>query len=347
MLDYIIVGGGIAGLCFAEILRQNNKSFMVITDKSQNSSVIAAGLYNPVILKRFSLPKDSEKHLHFMTSFYNTIEMRLGVRFNYKLPIYRRFTSVEEQNDWFIAADKPSLTNLLSTNIKSNTYKCIDAPFGFGEVMGTGYVDTATFITSCHKELIQSHQIQSYSFDYSDISIQDGCVSYKDFKSRHIVFADGFGIRSNPFFSYLPLDGTKGEILIISAPDLKLDVSINSGIFILPMGNDFYKVGATYEWDDKTPIPTEKARLEIINKLEEILLCDYTVVNHLAGIRPTVKDRKALIGTHPEYNNVHLLNGLGTRGVMLGPSMANELYQAIEHGHVIARDINLSRFKYK
>ena len=53
-------------------------------------------------------------------------------------------------------------------------------------------------------------------------------------------------------FNDLPLDGTKGELLIIKAPDLQLDVVIKSSVFILPIGKDLYKVGATYDWLDKT-----------------------------------------------------------------------------------------------
>jgi glycine/D-amino acid oxidase-like deaminating enzyme len=45
-------------------------------------------------------------------------------------------------------------------------------------------------------------------------------------------------------------------------------------------------------------------------------------MEHFAGVRPTVKDRRPLVGTHAEYSAIHILNGLGTRGVMLGPSMA-------------------------
>jgi glycine/D-amino acid oxidase-like deaminating enzyme len=51
-------------------------------------------------------------------------------------------------------------------------------------------------------------------------------------------------------------------------------------------------------------------------------------MEHFAGVRPTVKDRRPLVGTH-EYSAI--LNGLGTRGVMLGPSMAKALYNAIEN----------------
>ena len=53
-IDYIIVGLGLAGLAFAEELFNANKSFLVFEDDSQTSSLVAGGVYNPVILKRFT-----------------------------------------------------------------------------------------------------------------------------------------------------------------------------------------------------------------------------------------------------------------------------------------------------
>ena len=53
-VDYIIVGCGFAGVAFCEQLIAANKSFLVFDNKSQQSSVVAGGLYNPVVLKRFT-----------------------------------------------------------------------------------------------------------------------------------------------------------------------------------------------------------------------------------------------------------------------------------------------------
>jgi glycine oxidase len=51
--DYIIIGCGLAGVALCEKLRGEGKSFIVYDNNSQQSSIVAAGLYNPVILKRF------------------------------------------------------------------------------------------------------------------------------------------------------------------------------------------------------------------------------------------------------------------------------------------------------
>jgi len=53
-VDYIIVGCGLAGIAFCEQLNAANKTFIVFDNASQHSSTIAGGLYNPVVLKRFT-----------------------------------------------------------------------------------------------------------------------------------------------------------------------------------------------------------------------------------------------------------------------------------------------------
>lgn len=345
MKDFIIVGAGLAGISFAETALLNNKTFTVISDDSQNSSSVAAGLYNPVILKRFSLPQDAAIHLEYMGPFYERMQRRLGVTFDHNLPVYRKFASVEEQNNWFQAADKPVLEPFLFPEILHTNYSGLPAPFGFGKVVQTGYVDTVVLLEAYHDFLDKEVCLIKETFEHAALEVNEEFVTYKSIQARDIVFAEGFGIHANPFFRHLPLDGTKGELLLIKAPGLGLDVAVNASIFILPLGNDIFKVGATYEWYDKTAVPTQAGKEELVEKLNELIDCDYEIIEHLAGIRPTVKDRKPLIGTHPQYKRVHLLNGLGTRGVMLGPSMAKELYESIISGNPVRREVGLQRFK--
>lgn len=342
--DYIIVGSGLAGIAFAETLLQHNKSFIVFDNKSQNSSSIAGGLYNPVILKRFSEVWNAKHQLELANSFYASIEKKLSCKVDYKIPIYRKFFSVEEQNNWFNASDKPNLYPFLSTTIVSKKYKGIDSPFGYGEVLQTGYVDTILLLTYYHNYLKSLELFDSTTFDYTQLQLFDDHIEYQNNKAKHIVFAEGFGMHSNPYFNYLPLDGTKGELFIIRAADLDLDVIINTSVFILPLGDNLYKVGATYNWEDKTNTPTAEGKQELIDKITEILNCDFEIVEHFAGVRPTVKDRRPLLGTHPKYINLHILNGLGTRGVMLAPSMAKDLYDFIENGKPLDKSVNIKRY---
>jgi glycine/D-amino acid oxidase-like deaminating enzyme len=347
MIDYLIVGSGLAGISFSETALAQNKTVLVIDDDSQNSSKIAGGLYNPVILKRFSEVWHAKEQLDLMQSFYARIETKLNSQFDFKKPILRKFFSIEEQNNWFSASDKPSLAPFLSLNLICKKYSGINSPFHYGEVLHTGFVDTASLLSFYRTYLTYNQWFLNETFDYSKLIINEDYVQYKDIQARNIIFAEGFGIHANPYFKHLPLDGTKGELFIIKAPMLDLDVIVNTSVFILPLGDGYFKVGATYNWKDKTALPTEEGKAELIERIQEIISCDFEIVEHFAGIRPTVRDRRPLVGTHPQYKRVHVLNGLGTRGVMIGPEMAKALYDCIENGIPLDKEININRIKPK
>lgn len=344
MLDYLIVGSGLAGISFAEIALKNNKTILLIDDTSQNSSKIAAGLYNPVILKRFSEVWNAKDQLVLMNDFYSQVEEKLNLKFNFEMPILRKFFSIEEQNNWFAASDKINLAPFLSTKLISKKFSGIDSPYDYGEVLHTGYVDTALLLVKYKEYLLKNSLLLEESFDCTNIKFLENGIEYKNIQARHIIFAEGFGLHKNPFFNYLPLDGTKGELFLIKAPNLNLDVIVNTSVFILPLGDGLFKVGATYNWHDKTSLPTEEGKQELLGRIREIVTCDFEIIKHFAGVRPTVADRRPLVGTHEGYKSLHILNGLGTRGVMLGPALAKTLFDHIENGIPVDSEADIKRF---
>ncbi len=347
MIDYLVVGLGLAGVSFCEQLENKGNTYKVISDDSQISSVVAGGLYNPVILKRFTLAWSANEQLDIAIPFYKRLEKKLKVKLTYKMPVLRRFASVEEQNLWFEASDKPQLKPFLSLKIHQNKNRYIDAPFGFGEVLHTGRVDTEKLLTSYRAYLIEKDILWQESFDFGYLKVDGDRIAYKTIKARQIVFAEGYGLKQNPYFNYLPLVGTKGEYVTIKALDLKENNSIKSSIFCIPLGNDTYKVGANYERDDKTNDPTEKAKTEILKKLDALITCDYKIIDHVAGVRPTVVDRRPLVGRHPEHENVYVLNGFGSRGILIAPYASERLLELIERQGSLPLELNISRFTKK
>ena len=341
--DYLIVGSGLSGVMLCEALRKRGKTFKVISNKSQQASIVASGLYNPVVLKRFNKAWDAEKHLPVAMSAYKELELFLEIKIDYKLPIYRLFSSIEEQNNWIIASDKISLKPYLISDIKSNINQNINAPYGYGEVKSTGRIDTKLLLES-YSNVLNNEKLISYeSFQYDKLKISKKIV-YKGIESNKIIFSEGFGVRQNPFFNYLPIDGTKGELIIINAPKLNSEVIIKSSVFIIPIGNNNYLVGSTYAWDDFNNEPTINAKNKLLNKLDKLVLCPYKVVYQRAGIRPTVVDRRPLVGKHKFHENLYILNGLGSRGVLIAPTVANALINFIEDKLPLQKEINISRF---
>ena len=73
-VDYLIIGSGLAGIAFAETCLLHHKKIMVLNDSSQNSTTIAGGLYNPIVLKRFTKIWEAEAQLAISIPFYKKLE---------------------------------------------------------------------------------------------------------------------------------------------------------------------------------------------------------------------------------------------------------------------------------
>ncbi|WP_111706656.1 NAD(P)/FAD-dependent oxidoreductase [Lutibacter citreus] len=343
-VDYIIVGLGLAGLAFSRELEKHNKSYVVYEDNSQQSSIVAGGMYNPVILKRFTPVWSAIEQLEIAIPFYKALERDFQKKYIYDVDIYRVFKSVEEQNNWFVACDKPLLSQYMIPEIELNKYEGVESDFGFGKLIDTGRIDTKELINDYRDYLLNKNIIRKDKFIYKSLKINDIGVEYDDVKASKVVFCEGFGLVKNPFFNYLPMQEAKGELLIIHAPNLNVDFMIKASVFVMPLGDNYFKVGATFNWKDKTTLPTDSGKKELIEKLETVINVSYKIVDHVAGIRPTVKDRRPLVGKHPKYHSLAILNGLGTRGVMIAPKSSKELYNYLENDIELSKEISISRF---
>ena len=346
MIDYLIVGFGLAGLAFSEQLRTNNKTFTVIDAQKNSSSKVAGGMYNPVILKRFTLSWQATEQLDTAMPFYQSLEHMFNDSFLVPLPVHRIFHNIEEQNDWLIASDKPLLTNYLHTTFIKNENPLLKAPHQFGQVNHAGRLLVSKLLDQYRDLLKKQEQFITATFDYEDLKIEKDYIEYKGLRAKKIVFTEGYGMKSNPLFNYLPLVGSKGEILIIKTEDLNLTSIVKSSVFIIPQSApNHYLIGATYNRDDKSWDTTLDGKQYLINKLDEFLKGKYEIVDQLAGIRPTVRDRRPLVGAHPLHNHVFVLNGLGTRGVMVAPLTAQTLFNHIEKGTDLPIEISIDRFE--
>jgi len=347
MTDYIIVGAGLSGIAISEELLNLGKTIKVFENHSQSSSTVAGGVFNPIILKRFTLAWQANEQMQLALPFYKGLENKLKTELVHKLPIYRKFNSVEEQNNWFTAMDKPFISLFLDPELVPSINPNIPSGFSFGRVKKTGTINTKLLLEKYKGYLESLDAFETTDFEYDQLQLHENGCTYKGLRARRVIFCDGFGITKNPYFNYLPLRGNKGEYLIIKAKDLELEVAVKSSVFILPLGDDLYKVGATYDNTDKTEIPTPGAKDKLLNQLSKIITCEFEVIDQVAGIRPATSDRKPLAGQHPKYGQLYCCNGFGSRGVLIAPTVAKQLVGFIEKGTALPIDIDIRRYDKK
>jgi len=343
MKDYIIVGFGFAGSSLAHLLEKNQKSFVIFNDNPAPVTTVAGAMFNPVILKRFTPVWRIQEQMQLLLPFFSEIEKKLHTSFIYKVRVFRKFASVEEKNNWFVASDKPILSEYLSTKILNKVSPYVTTPFGLGEVLHTGLVNTRILIPTYQEKLQKEGIFFEEKFNYNALEIKEEYVHYKGIDAKRIVFCEGYDMVRNPLFKALPMVGSKGELLSFESDALQLSGVIKSDGFIAPLGGNAFKVGTTYDNDDKDPSPTLQGRKILIEKLEHLISCPYRITGQMAGIRPTVKDRRPLVGVHPKYKNLFILNGLGTHGAFLAPYTATALYDFIEEGKPLDKEMNIVR----
>lgn len=344
--DYIVVGFGIAGMSITYQLKRAGKSVLVIDGNIIKASHVAAGMFNPVILKRFSLAWRADELLTYAKVFYNDLSNYLSFNTCENLSIYRRFHNVEEQNNWFSAIDNPRLSQYLSPYLKKEATNAIEAPFQYGEVMQTGRFLVKEAFDHFRQKLVEENSFLNEEIDFTSLYINDQEVLVNGYTASRVIFCEGHQMLNNPFFNYLPLSTNRGAYLVFRSEGMLLNVAIKSHFFLIPLGNHTYKFGATYQnhLQIKNGSDSELEKNTLINELEKLINVPYQIVDFVVGVRPTVKDRRPLVGKHPKYNRLFVFNGLGTRGVTLAPDTSRRLFDYLENSIDLLPEINIDRY---
>jgi glycine/D-amino acid oxidase-like deaminating enzyme len=165
-----------------------------------------------------------------------------------------------------------------------------------------------------------------------------------------VIFCDGVGSFSNPYFSRLPFAPNKGEVLIVEIDGFAEAVAAGAGVFkkglsIVPWKEGLYWVGSSYEWSFEHAEPTEGFRLRTEAALREWLKLPFRTVTHLASVRPATLERRPFVGFHPQYPAVGILNGMGTKGCSLAPYFARQLVRLLVAGEPILPAADVRRFE--
>ena len=199
-VDYIIVGLGLAGLAFIEELIAAKKTFVVFEDDSQTSSLVAGGVYNPVILKRYTPVWNAKEQLKIALPFYQSLEKKLSIKVDEKFVIKKAFKSIEDQNNWFSATDKPSLSGFLNPVLDSQNYPGVMADFDFYDRLKSvtkGYASFDYQLTGYRQDnlvkmsiLVNDEPVDALSImvhrDRSETRGRAMCEKLKDLIPRHM-----------------------------------------------------------------------------------------------------------------------------------------------------------------
>lgn len=343
IFDFIIVGQGIAGTSFAfNLLRENKSFFLVDKLNSLSSSRVALGVYNPVILKWYTKPWHIQNQINFFYKFYREYEQFFKLNIIHDLGIYKYLHTNYDQNNWLTKSLR--LPQFLSNNLYSLDKDNLINKKSYGLIDSSGKINVSKFLNSFRKFCLENYLLDNSQFDYEQLNISKNRVKYKNIKASNIIFCEGSSAIHNPYFNSLKFTPTKGEILDVKFQNFSFRSIIHSNLLFVPREDNLYSVGATYDWLYKNNLVTQKAKLKIKSVIKKTINSKFNLINHKCSIRPSTSDRRPFVGTHPNYSTLHILNGLGSRGVLLAPYLSKLLFDKIFYGKSIPQDIDVRRF---
>lgn len=346
LVDYIIVGQGLAGSAIAIQLMKRQKRFLLIDEPNPNSATrIAAGLFNPVTGKKLVKTWLADIIFPYLHQFYKEVEEITGRKLLYSLPVYRPFISIEEQNEWMGRSADANYQNFIDEIFTAPAFNKVHNPLGGVMLKQCGYIDTLALIEGVKTRITSSNTLWEDAFNYDELVIHDNSVSYREVEASCIIFCEGVNVSSNPWFNRLPIRPLKGETLSIKC-SLENQRILNRGVYVVPgqWGNE-YRVGATYNLHDRTPAATMPGKLELEEKLGELITVPYEITAHSWGFRPTTTDRRPILGKHPQFDRLIIFNGLGTKGVSLAPYFSEQLIQLSENATPLYKEVDVARYK--
>lgn len=345
-IDFLIIGRGIAGTALGFRLEQEGQKILIFDEpKSNMSSRVAAGLYNPVTGRKMVKSWMAEFLFPEIEPFYQKMEKVTGREFLTKEKIYRPFLSIEEQNEWMGHSSDPKIGMFIDKIFTKSQYPELRDPFGGVLLQMSGWLNINEYLDGMAKYF--NDRLIEQEFDENLLDRTSEGWRYGDIYTKKLIFCNGLASMKSRFFSYLPFAPVKGEILEVTQ-DFDPNFIVNRGVFRVQLSKGLYRVGSTYTWHDLEIGPTEKAKNEILEKLLDVVKVPVdSIKSHKIGIRPATKDRKPFLGKHPVEDSVYIFNGFGAKGVSLVPYFSKMMTQYLLKSLPIQADVDIARyFKY-
>lgn len=327
-------------------LLERGKTIMLYNWREEKaSSRVAAGLMNPVVFKRITKGWRSDEFLKESKQFYPELEELLGVRFYIKPDFYRIHGSEYEKKYWAEMSENSKFSAFLGPQAEDENTSLLKAPFGISFLNEASAVVSEVFLKAAQNYLLEQDSLKNERVDFNQIKFSPEGVNYGGVSAAKIVFCTGAQAAVEGHFNYLPFKIAKGEVLTVQC-DIP-EMIFNGRVYGVPVAPGIFKVGSTYGWEQIDDNPTNEGRVEISENLDRILNVPYKILDHEAGFRPTVKDRRAFLGLSETNPKIAIFNGLGTKGYLMAPLLSREMSDFLCDGKPLNPEINVSRYKIK
>ncbi len=340
-VDFLIVGQGLAGTLLAQALCARGQTIAVVDDGGKSSaSKVAAGLLTPLTGRRFTLAPAYPE----LFAFAERRLTALGVFHPHR--VYRMFADEEQKAKVLQRVAQPAFAVFIDrvTAAQGEIDSGLTDTLG-GVLMRGAWVDLPKLLSAERDRLQAAGSYFSAHFDPAELSVEPPGIRWQTVQARGVIYCDGYKSAQRGPFTYMPWRPAKGEALSLRSDAPQKPFILNREGWALPLGEGRWRTGTNWAWEGLDETPTEVQKEKLLRRFRSYFTqgVSVEVTAHAAGVRPCTADNMPFLGTHPEQSRFHLFNGLGPRGTVWAPQLAEEMADFLVHGKPVRPECAITR----
>ncbi len=312
-----VVGGGLVGSLLAWRLAQRGQRVRLWDVPLPGAaSAVAPGIINPLAGKNLRPSAGLAEELAEALEIYRQLsrDSHQSQPLFHHVPILRLFDGLGQQAAWVRAREHPETTNFIAQELPPGDFiDGLAAPWGGVVTAGGGWLDVPATLSALRVifsrgalrpgggsvEVVEQLWPPDFAAeDREPATPLSGAAPL-------IVLADGWRSAHRLGLASLPWQPARGQMLTIEGrsqavlPPQWAAAIINWGKWLVPLGHQRFRLGATYEWADFEGPPTEPAAEALLAQLRQWVPGTWRVLDRQAGTRPVVADRHPVLGWVP------------------------------------------------
>ena len=322
----LIVGQGLAGTLLGLACERAGVAFdMADAGHAQAASRVGAGIINPITGQRIVKSWMIDELRGPALAMYRDVEAVLGVALVREMRVRRLFRDEAERR---VFAEKRARGDLVPYAGEADAE-------GFW-IEGALRVDTAALITAARERWVRVGRLTE-----TRLGMAEALENYENVIA--CTGADGDGGRA---WANVACARATGSILKVAVDGLAADVILNRGHWVLPTAAGEARVGATYAREGEGTVRGDgAARAELEASARELLGGRAWVTTSMeTGVRVTAPDRRPLAGWSVNEPRLGVINGLGSKGALLAPWLANQWVAHLQTGAAFDAAVGVERF---
>jgi glycine oxidase len=319
-----IVGQGLAGSLLGWCCERAGVPFRIVdAGHASAASRVGAGLINPLTGRRLVPTWRIAEWRDPALRFYQELERELGIPLVTPIRVHRRFRREEERARFLGRREDPAVGRWWASHDDDGIW-----------IHDGAQIDTAGLIAELRKRWQTCGWLDERRLVTEPAAgVDDGGA---------VIWCLGGSVPGG--FEHVPWERAPGEILQGRLPGLASGVLLNDGHWVLPGPAGWARVGATYHRDGAAAGPTTAAREELVTAARRLTGRELEVGAHEAAVRMTTADRRPVIGWHPQRAGWGVFGGLGSKGALWAPQLAQQWLGLLTAGRPVDPEVDVARF---